>query len=328
MSVNCDPRREVIERALRNILASEEFRRSKRLSQFLSYIVQECLEGRQDRIKAYAIGVSVFDRPENFDPNIDPLVRIEAGRLRRALERYYYNAHDPIQIDVPKGGYVPTFKPSIALVGSPDAGADPQPRISFIEGSRSAISPSRWGVRITFAASIVAAALLYAGHGIWTAHPEKPLFAVLPFTMTGGDFRAQQIASGVSEEVMSVLAGQDGVSTLSRAATDRLGKASAREGQSFNVRYFVEGSVSTSEAKGVVAARLIDARGGHVLWSARYAIVPDDDLVTLQSDLGRGIAQEIIGPNGALERLRQPQGAFPRRLEAIKAQQARLFGLL
>jgi adenylate cyclase len=73
--------------------------------------VQEPLAGRADRIKACTIAVDVLDRDPSFDPLADPVVRIEAGRLRRCLEHYYLaeGAADRIRITIPKGGYVPQF---------------------------------------------------------------------------------------------------------------------------------------------------------------------------------------------------------------------------
>jgi len=72
----------------------------------LRYVVSETLDGRADRIKAYSIAIEVFKRDESFDAQADPVVRIEAARLRFALERYYLLAgsSDPILIDMPKGG--------------------------------------------------------------------------------------------------------------------------------------------------------------------------------------------------------------------------------
>jgi hypothetical protein len=66
--------------------------------------MEKSLAGRAKRIKAYSIAVEVFGRYEGITPD-DPVVRIEAARLRRALERYYLVAgqSDPIRIDIPKG---------------------------------------------------------------------------------------------------------------------------------------------------------------------------------------------------------------------------------
>ena len=98
---------------LARILQSADFEATARGHKFLSYVVDEELSGRGDRIKAYSIAVEVFGRDASFDPQTDPIVRIEAGHLRRSLERYYLTSgqSDPILITIPKGGYVPTFTP-------------------------------------------------------------------------------------------------------------------------------------------------------------------------------------------------------------------------
>ncbi len=93
------------------MVASDVFRGSAQLVAFLRFIVESVLQGKQDRIKAYTIGVEVFRRNTNFDPQIDPIVRVEATRLRRTIERYYGGpgADDPIVIDLLRGSYVPTI---------------------------------------------------------------------------------------------------------------------------------------------------------------------------------------------------------------------------
>src|SRR5262249_37680317 len=90
---------------LDRILASADFDVPGRVRRFLDYVVTEALSGRASRIKAYSIAVEVFGRDATFDPQSDPVVRMEAGRVRRALERYYLTAgsSDPIVITIPKG---------------------------------------------------------------------------------------------------------------------------------------------------------------------------------------------------------------------------------
>jgi hypothetical protein len=102
---------ETVEKQLEKILNSAEFDASERNRQFLRHIVEETLAGRADRIKAYTIATVVFGRGSGFDPQLDSIVRIEAGRLRRSLERYYLTAgsNDRLRIAIPKGTYVPTF---------------------------------------------------------------------------------------------------------------------------------------------------------------------------------------------------------------------------
>jgi serine/threonine-protein kinase len=97
---------------LDRILASATFRQVDRLKRFLSFIVVEGLQGRGDQLKEYVIGVQVFDKDSSFDPRADPIVRVQARRLRARLVRYYREegAADPIVIELPKGGYAPVFK--------------------------------------------------------------------------------------------------------------------------------------------------------------------------------------------------------------------------
>lgn len=96
---------------LGRVLASETFRAAPQLSAFLSFIVERTLEGRRSELKGYTIAVEALGRPAEFDPQSDPIVRVEAGRLRRALTQYYIDEgrDDPLRISIPVGGYVPAF---------------------------------------------------------------------------------------------------------------------------------------------------------------------------------------------------------------------------
>ncbi len=97
---------------LERVFASAEFRNSHRMQAFLKFVVQETLAGRGEQLKAYTIGVSVYNKSSGFDPTTDPIVRVDARRLRRKLQAYYADAgaEDFLRIDVPKGQYVPRFK--------------------------------------------------------------------------------------------------------------------------------------------------------------------------------------------------------------------------
>ncbi len=93
------------------ILASPAFSHSPRLAAFLRFVVESRLTGKADYIKSYTIGVEALGRGEDFDPHVDPIVRVEAGRLRKALARYYagIGADRSVLIDLPRGSYVPVF---------------------------------------------------------------------------------------------------------------------------------------------------------------------------------------------------------------------------
>ena len=97
---------------LARILASEGFARARRMQRFLEFIVEQTLAGRAGELGEYWIAVSVFDRKTDFEPALDPIVRNDARRLRVKLAEYYRqpgSVKDPVVIDIPKGGYVPSF---------------------------------------------------------------------------------------------------------------------------------------------------------------------------------------------------------------------------
>ena len=102
---------QLVRKQLHQLLEQEELKRSPILAKLLEYVVVSKLEGREDEIKDYTIGVKALGRPPAFNPQIDAVVRIHAGRLRRTLVQYYYGAgkDDLIVITIPKGTYVPTF---------------------------------------------------------------------------------------------------------------------------------------------------------------------------------------------------------------------------
>ena len=108
---------------LAKILASPEFVNAERLSHFLRFVVDKGQSRDGGHLKEYVIGVEVYGRSESFDPRTDSIVRVEAGRLRHKLERYYHHEglHDPIVISLPKGGYAPVIveRPELGGLGQP-----------------------------------------------------------------------------------------------------------------------------------------------------------------------------------------------------------------
>src|ERR1700754_4413115 len=105
------PSPEEVRAELRRVLESPQFDCSERNRRFLEYVVEEALSGRAGRIKGYSIATTVFGRDVSFDPQLDPVVRMEARRLRRSLERFYLTGgSSSVKIEMPKGSYVPLFQ--------------------------------------------------------------------------------------------------------------------------------------------------------------------------------------------------------------------------
>lgn len=117
---------ESVRAQLRRIQASPPFARSENLRKFLQFIVEQTLDGHEDHLKEYQVGIASLGRSKSYDPRIDPAVRVEARRLRSALDVYYANEGiaDAVVIRLPKGGYVPVFA---ARPGPPGVVSTPEP---------------------------------------------------------------------------------------------------------------------------------------------------------------------------------------------------------
>ncbi len=102
-----------VRQQLVRILTSKTFAQVDRLKRFVDFIVTETVSGRGSDLKEYVIGVQVFGKEASFDPRTDPIVRVQARRLRTRLARYYQDEgnSDEVVVDLPKGGYAPVFKP-------------------------------------------------------------------------------------------------------------------------------------------------------------------------------------------------------------------------
>jgi hypothetical protein len=130
-----------IREELSRVLASHEFRSSKRSQDFLQYVIENTLNGHADMLKERTIGIDVFGRPTSYDPSEDATVRVKAGEVRKRLGLYYSDqgARNPIRIELPSGTYVPEFHPN-ASVAVP-LQAPPLPELSPATGAPSEVPP-------------------------------------------------------------------------------------------------------------------------------------------------------------------------------------------
>src|SRR5580704_16086376 len=99
---------------LEKILSDSRFAASKRYPSLLRYIVEQTLAENEDELKERTLGVSVFHRAPDYDTNLDPVVRLCAGEVRKRLAQYYQSpAHEgELRIDLNPGSYVPIFSPA------------------------------------------------------------------------------------------------------------------------------------------------------------------------------------------------------------------------
>jgi hypothetical protein len=103
---------EAVREALARVLASTEFRTSKRSQEFLRYVVEHTLSGQSDLLKERTIGIEVFGRSTDYEPGEDATVRVKAGEVRKRLGLYYaeQGVHDAVRIELPLGTYIPEFR--------------------------------------------------------------------------------------------------------------------------------------------------------------------------------------------------------------------------
>jgi len=309
---------------LARIIRSGPFAQSQRRQRFLEYIVNETLAGRGDRLKGYTIAREVFDRPEEFDPNVDPIVRMEAARLRDRLREYYdtVGRADPVRIELPKGSYMPHIevrRESASAPGPEEASETPasvlprdeeRAREDSVEGEpaarRSALAALGWTLLVLLAGAV----LLIAVAGLWASTgwnlrqplPDKPSIAVLPFDNIGRNARWERFADGLTEDIITDLSHSRDLIVIARSSTEVYkGKPIdiRQVGRDLNVKYVLEGSIQAIGERIRVNAQLIEAASGSHVWSERYDRHVDD-LFAVQNEVTQRIAATLIVYQGAV----------------------------
>jgi serine/threonine-protein kinase len=260
--------------ALERILSSSLFLNARRPSQFLHFVVESTLAGRADQIKEYLIGVEVFERPADYDPKVDPIVRIEAGRLRKKLAEYYSGpgGSDSVIIELPKGGYVPVFQPRPRKAESESA--EPEIAKPALAGPL-----AFWvGAALVLIAALALASTYYVRLRHRSAGPPTSI-AVLPFLDLGAGSAGQYLSDGLTEELTTGLAELNGLRVV--AATSAFQFRGRSEdirqiGQALNAEALLEGSINHSGSGLRINAQLINARNGYHLWSKGYDVTAAD----------------------------------------------------
>lgn len=285
------------------ILASPEFLAPERGRRFLQYIVEETLEGRSEQLKAYSIAQAVFGRDASFDAQNDPVVRIEAGRIRRALERYYLvcGSSDPIRITVPKGGYAPQFSSaeSSSYAGEISApqNREAKPRPPGQERPvryRDLLLPI--GVPALFGAMAILALVrpleAYLSPPKTSPAPaasmldSKVRIAVEPFVALGGSVQGAEFVKGLADQLIAKLMKVEGLTVFApgRSGTEMTGSFFSLQGSAL-----IEGMILH------LHVRLINAADGAVIWANQY----DRDLrgqaiLDVEDEIAAQIAMAIL----------------------------------
>jgi TolB-like protein len=277
------------------IVASADFDATGRERRFLTHVVEETLAGRGDRIKAYSIAVEVFGRGESFDAQTDPIVRIEAGHLRRALERYYLTSGhaDPILITIPKGGYVPVFSPrSPVPVAEPPA--TPAASLAVpIPAARLRTSSLTW-VLVALLVALAPLAWWWHSPGAVSGIPEGPRVLVQSFEDLAGTTASAAIASGLKQEVIGQLSKFKDVVVM-----ESTGKAD--DTLVAPPRFVLAGSLTLSDDAFRLQVRFVNRADGSVLWAESYdGGLKVAELLKAEADIARNVTTSLAQTYGVI----------------------------
>ncbi|QJF51110.1 tetratricopeptide repeat protein [Roseobacter ponti] len=296
---------------LERILAFSGLQSNLRRRDMLAFIVEEALAGRSSQIKATSIAMEVFQRGPDFDQQSDPVVRLEARKLRRDLDNYYAGEgrEDPIRIAIPKGGYVPEFAwlarrdaeratPEDATPASVDGGkAEGRPAV--------ARATSEWSIRRpAFAAAagitvmICFALVLFwsigsNGQNAGEAMPSRGVTILIEaFDARDADDQTVLIAQGLSHEVAAALLRFPDLRVhLMPAQKAQEAEAGSESHQSLQGAFTVTGAVWREAGDVFVRAELSRRADQQILWSDRYAEgVQGRTLTEIQDEISSRIA--------------------------------------
>ena len=260
---------------LNRILSDPLFSETTRMKRFLRYVTEEALEGRASRLKGYTIGLEVFDRPSDFDPQGDTIVRVQAGQLRRRLDLYYSGAgqDDPIRLTIPKGRYAPSFE---FRSDAPDPQAEPKPAniLQLIDSPK--------------------------------ARKLRPGLAVLTLDSLSSDGASDYFAEGLTAEIVSALVQFRHIRVVAIRPTVSATERSL-ETKDFAARYdadfILSGSVRKAGDVFRVTVNLIKAETGQILFGQTFdRQYTPEQLFELQESIASHVVATIAAPFGQINR--------------------------
>jgi adenylate cyclase len=282
---------ELVREHLDALLRSPEFADSPRLSRFLKYVVEQTIEGHAADLKEYRVGVDVFDRPADYDPKTDPVVRVEARQVRFKLVAYYAarGHRDEVVISIPKGGYGARFERSAPLeiperIGEPVVSLPPARSRGF------------WIGLAALSVVLLAVPAVLAWRE-W-AHAPPPSIAVLPFTNLGANPANEYFSDGLTDEITDGLARLKTLRVIARGSAFQFkGKqVDIKEaGRQLKVTSLLEGRVLREGDRVKVFVQLERVSDGSLIWSQTYERRLAD-VFAVQTEVASSIASDLRVP--------------------------------
>ncbi|MBV9746442.1 MAG: tetratricopeptide repeat protein [Acidobacteriia bacterium] len=233
------------------------------MGRFLRMAVDRTLEGRTSELKEYLLGVEVFDRKPSFDPRIDPIVRVEARRLRSKLQAYYEGdgRNDSIVFEFVAGSYAPRIHRREAEIAEPKLAPAPP------------------------------------------AAQQVPTVAVLPFANLSGTADHDYFSDGLTEELIHALTKVNGMRVVAWNSAVRLrgsepeapdAKKDERDAlwERLLVANVLTGSVRISGCQLRVRSQLIEKETGLYLWSETFDRQMQD-VFAIQEEIASNIVRTL-----------------------------------
>ena len=303
--------------ALDRILASESFRTSPQLGTFLRYVVDAALSGRAASLKGYTIGVEALGRDPSFDPQIDPIVRVEATRLRRALERYYACAgsDDPLVIELPRGSYVPLF-----VRRSASAQPAPAPRsvgigrgghgrvltaiLLFVAlaGLTALLLPRRGGERAMAPTAAIPSRTVDPGAAAPGLQPGNgmPVIAIEALRVVGAEHPGQLAAGSLIDKIRDAFARFDTVNVAYGGAADEATTGTGGAAPS-RLDYRLTGSLDYGATATTLRFQLVDAAENTIAFTRDFvypAAAPEQDAA--ENEIVVGLTNSLLQSYGVI----------------------------
>jgi tetratricopeptide (TPR) repeat protein len=317
-----NPSNNEVRSALERVVTSPVFRSSPQLAAFLKFIVESALAGHTEDIKGYTIAIKALGRGEDFNPKTDAIVRVEAGRLRRALATYYSDAgaHDPIGIEIPARGYIPTFhrrdveKPPrkpvdvggklrtlasrVALTSRPYAAAI----VLLILGAA-----TYWGVETWFLGNdanrssfVTASVLDPQSLARWRGRPIGPVIAMSPTSTSGSPTPPTITAASLFDRLRNTFARFDDVTIVSDAPADGT-TAPAQTAFAPDYKFASEIEYNPDSTLSLTF-RVVDASDGTIAWTRSYdRLRIGDDPRVVKYPIVREVAATLFQPFGVIK---------------------------
>lgn len=301
---------EDVRAALDRMIAHPAFGASERRIDFLRFVVGEALAGRGKDLKGFTVAQKVFDRDQSFDPRSDPVVRIEARRLRQDLDSFYVGpgAADPVRISIPKGGYQPYFE--LLNNVSPPAAPLERPQEGIDTSHADKAGDGGWKIPLIAVAvaglAIVAIVLswMYRTQDNATAYhvpTQLPRVAILPFEALDASATTRTLSLGLSSETLLKLGEFGTLRLFAPVSSNNVNEIFTELGSDEIPTYVVHSTVQTEGARVLVNVQLQSVSTGELVWGDSYDLhLNHEALIGLSDSISAEIATAIGQPYGPL----------------------------